>query len=90
MEFEHQKVNYEVYSIHLSVSPEEAVDELSIFRSILVKLTKQCKKAGFKKDFNIVERGLIEELYTNMIGEESTDQCVQQIGSSLTYVPDEE
>ena len=37
MEFEYQKVNYEVYTIHLNVNAEESLDELSTFKSILIK-----------------------------------------------------
>lgn len=70
MELKHEKANYEIFSIVLTVDHLDGSDELSTFKSILTKLYNDSKKPGFKTKFTIVERDFITEMYLNCVGED--------------------
>lgn len=88
MEVDFQKVNVEQLSITFQNDLINNSFELKTFGNIIKKIYKESNKAGFKKMFNAEEKAMIDELYEEFVADNT--QNVNNIGSGLTYVPEEE
>lgn len=88
MEVDFQKVNIEQITIVLQNDLTSGENELTTWGEFITICYKESNKAGYKKMFNAKIKELINELYNTFVADYT--QNVNNLGSSLTYVPEEE
>lgn len=84
MEVDLQKINIEQLTLTFVNDVSSGQNEIAILASILKKWIKEARKVGFRKTYNSDEQDLIEQLYEQLIGDES--QTVQNVSGGPTFV----
>lgn len=89
MEAHRERVNIEIFTMSFENNLDTGISELDVFKKIIKKVHKDAVMAGFKNKYTKAERSVIEEINTQLFGEEVV-QNISNVHSNLTYVPDYE